>query len=316
MHASLIWFFSVMAAIMLFLHGLAAFSDEVTRLGGERLSQFLRRITRTDWRGALVGAVSTAIVQSSSAVTSMAVGLAHTGALTNRGALAVMIGANVGTTLTAWLVAMQIEGLGPVFVTLGGVWSFFGPRYWRPYGKAVFYFGLIFLALDLISQGLAPIAQTPIITDLHNWLDSVVVALLVGALLTAIVQSSSVVSGLAVLVVSQGLVAPEVAVWMVAGANVGTTSTALMASSTLDAVAKKLAVLNTGLNIFGVILFATVLQPFVNYILASSSLLPVQQVALVHTVFNVATAITTLIVLPFVWKKIDYWLNNNSNGYD
>jgi phosphate:Na+ symporter len=316
MHVSLIWFFSVMAAIMLFLHGLAAFSDEVTRLGGERLSQFLRRITRTDWRGALVGAASTAIVQSSSAVTSMAVGLAHTGALTNRGALTVMIGAKVGTTLTAWLVAMQIEGLGPVFVTLGGLWSFFGPRPWRPYGKAVFYFGLIFLALDLISQGLAPIAQTSFITDLHNWLDSVVVALLVGALLTAIVQSSSVVSGLAVLVVSQGLVAPEVAVWMVAGANVGTTSTALMASSALDAVAKKLAVLNTGLNVLGVLLFATVLQPIVNYILALSSLLPVQQVALVHTVFNVATAITTLIALPFVWKKIDHWLKSNPNDYE
>jgi len=125
-------------------------------------------------RGALVGAASTAIVQSSSAVTSMAVGLAHTKALAHR------IGANVGTTLTAWLIAMQIEGLGPVFLTLGGLWSLFGLRPWRPYGKAVFYFGLIFLALDLVSQGLAPITQTSIVTDLHGWLDSFVVALLAG----------------------------------------------------------------------------------------------------------------------------------------
>lgn len=297
-----------MAAIMLFLHGLAAFSDEITRLGGEGLRQFLKRITRTDLRGALVGAVSTAIVQSSSAVTSMATGLAHTSALTHRGALSVMIGANVGTTLTAWLVAIQIDGLGPVFVTLGGLWSIFGLRPWRTYGKAIFYFGLIFLALDLVSQGLAPIAHTSIITDLHNWLDSFVIALLVGTILTAIVQSSSVVSGLAVLVVSQGLVAPEVAVWMIAGANVGTTSTALMASSALDVVARKLALLNTGLNVIGVMLFATVLQPIVQYILATSGLMPVQQVALVHTVFNVVTAITALITLPFVWEKIDHWL--------
>lgn len=147
---------------------------------GERLSQLLKRVTRTDLRGALVGAASTAIVQSSSAVTSMAVGLAHTKALAHRGALAVMTGANVGTTLTAWLVAMQIEGLGPVFLTLGGLWSLFGLRPWRPYGKAVFYFGLIFLALDLVSQGLAPITQTSIVTDLHGWLDSFVVALLAG----------------------------------------------------------------------------------------------------------------------------------------
>jgi phosphate:Na+ symporter len=316
MHTNLVWFFSVMAAIMLFLHGLAAFSDEVTRLGGKSLSQFLKRITRTDWRGAFVGAVSTAIVQSSSAVTSMAVGLAHTKALTNRGALAVMIGAKVGTTLTAWLVAMQIEGLGPVFVTLGGLWSLFGLRPWRPYGKAVFYFGLIFLALDLVSQGLAPITETSIIADLHNWLDSFVIALLAGAILTAVVQSSSVVSGLAVLVVSQGLVAPEVAVWMVAGANVGTTSTALMASSALDAVAKKLALLNTGFNVLGVLLFATLLQPIVAYILGLSNLLPEQQVALVHTVFNLATAIAALIALPFGWKKIERWLKNNPLGND
>lgn len=311
MHTNLIWFFSVMAAIMLFLHGLAAFSDEVTRLGGERLREFLKRITRTDWRGALVGAVSTAIVQSSSAVTSMAAGLAHTNALTHRGALAVMIGANVGTTLTAWLVAMKIEGLGPLFVTLGGLWSIFGLRPWRPYGKAIFYFGLIFLALDLVSQGLAPIADMPIITDLHNWLNSIVIALLIGALLTAIVQSSSVVSGLAVLVVSQGIVSPEIAVWMVAGANVGTTSTALMASTALDIVARKLALLNTGLNVLGVLLFATLLQPIVRFILSSSGLMPVQQVALVHTVFNLATAIIALILLPFCWKKIEHWLKNN-----
>ena len=312
MHTNLIWFFSVMAAIMLFLHGLAAFSEEVTRLGGERLRAFLKRITRTDWRGALVGAMSTAIVQSSSAVTSMAVGLAHTSALTHRGAFAVMIGANVGTTLTSWLVAMKIEGLGPLFLTVGGLWSFFGLRPWRPYGKAIFYFGLIFLALDLIAQALAPVAQMPIINDLHYWLNSAVVALLIGALLTALVQSSSVVSGLAVLLVSQGLVLPEIAVWMVAGANVGTTSTALMASSALDIVAKKLAMLNTVLNMLGVLLFATLLQPIVSYILGSNSLMPVQQVALVHTVFNMAAAIIALILLPFCWQKIQYWLENSA----
>lgn len=94
----LTWIFSILAAVMLFLHGLAAFSEEMARLGGERLRDALRRLTRTDWRGALVGAVATAVVQSSSAVTSMAVGLSHNRTLTERGAFAVMIGANVGTT--------------------------------------------------------------------------------------------------------------------------------------------------------------------------------------------------------------------------
>jgi len=91
---------------------------------------------------------------------------------------------------------------------------------------------------------------------------------------------------------------------VIAGANVGTTSTALMASSVLDSVARKLALLNTSLNVLGILLFATILQPIIQHILAITSLLPVQQAALVHTVFNVATALTALILLPFVWKKL------------
>ncbi|PKO84379.1 MAG: hypothetical protein CVU17_04320 [Betaproteobacteria bacterium HGW-Betaproteobacteria-11] len=307
MSATLLWGFSVMAAIMLFLHGLAAFSEEATRLGGERLREVLRRITRTDGRGALVGALTTALVQSSSAVTSMAVTLAHGRTLTERGALAVMIGANVGTTLTAWLVAMKIEGLGPVFVTLGGLWSLAAPRPWRPYGKAVFYFGLIFLALDLIAQGLAPLAQSPQLADWHELLDSPVLALLFGALLTALVQSSSVVSGLAVLAVGQGIVAPAVAVWVVAGANVGTTSTALLASAALDALARKLALLNAAFNLLGVVLFASLLQPVIAYILAMP-LAASEQVALVHTAFNLAAAFIALLALPFAWPRISGWL--------
>jgi len=296
---------------MLFLHGLAAFSAEMAQLGGERLREALQRLTRTDWRGAIVGAGATAIVQSSSAITSMAVGLAHNRTLTDRSAFAIMIGANVGTTLTAWLVAMKVEGLGPVFVALGGLWSLTGPRVWRPYGKALFYFGLIFLALDLISQGLSPLTQGSAAAGRHELLDSPVLALLFGALLTALVQSSSVVSGLAVLTVSQGIVAPQVAVWLIAGTNIGTTSTALLASAALDTLAKKLALLNTGFNILGVLLFATLLQPVIGMILAMD-IAATQKVALVHTVFNFAAAIAALLILPHIWPRLKNWLGKTS----
>jgi len=307
----LTWIFSVVAAIMLFLHGLAAFSDEVTRLGGERLRAVMQRITRTDWRGALVGALATALVQSSSAVTAMAIGLAHNKTLRARGALAVMLGANVGTTITPWLVAFKISGLGPLFVAVGGLWSLVGPRPWRPYGKPLFYFGLIFLALDLISEALAPVAQHPSVSEWQAIFDSPLLALLFGALLTALVQSSSVVSGLAVLAVAQGIVSPSTAVWMVAGANVGTTSTALLASSVLDELSRKLALLNTLFNILGVLLFASLLQPAITYILASA-LTASQQVAMVHTVFNLATALIALLLLPWGWQHIDHWLRHTS----
>lgn len=311
MNETLTWAFSILAAIMLFLHGLAAFSDEVTRIGGERLRTVLHRITRTDWRGALAGALATAVVQSSSAITSMAIGLAHNRTLTPRGTLAVMIGANVGTTLTAWLVAFKISGLGPVFVTLGGLWSLVGLRPWRQYGKAVFYFGLIFLTLDLISQALAPLAHSPRLAQWQAALDSPPLALLFGALLTAVVQSSSVVSGLAVLAVAQGILDPAVAVWMVAGANVGTSSTALLASAALDTLARRLALFNTAFNVLGVLLFATLLQPLIAYIL-STGLTPSQQVALVHTAFNLAAALVALAALPRLWP----YLRDRLTGVD
>jgi phosphate:Na+ symporter len=304
----LTWIFSIIAAIMLFLHGLASFSEEVARIGGERLRVSLRKLTHSDLYGALTGTISTALVQSSSAVTSMALGLAHNNTLTHRGAFAVMIGANVGTTLTAWLVAMKIVGLGAVFVTLGGLWSLAGPRPWRPYGKVLFYFGLVFLALDLISQALAPLANSPALADWHELLSSPVLALLFAALLTALVQSSSVVTGLAVLSVQQSLIAPEVAVWLIAGANIGTTSTALLASAALDTLSRKLALLNTSFNVLGVLLFATLLQPVIGVVL-TLDIAADQQVALVHTLFNLTAAIVALIILPHVWPVLSRWLN-------
>ena len=302
------WLFSIMAAIMLFLHGLAAFSAEVTTLGGVKLRNRLQRVTSKDWQGACFGASVTALVQSSSAITAMAVGLAHNKTLSARGALSVMIGANVGTTLTAWLIAFKVTGLGPFFVTIGGLWSLAGPMTWRPYGKPLFYFGIIFLALDLISQALAPLAHHPHIQEYQQAINSPIFALLFAAFLTAMVQSSSVVSGLAVLAVLQQIIPASLAVWMIAGANVGTTSTALLASSALDSFSRKLALLNIGFNLLGVFLFATLLQPIIHVILASD-ISASQQVALVHTVFNLAAATVALSILPVLWPRVSLWLN-------
>lgn len=195
--------FTVLAAIMLFLYGLASFSAELTHLGGSRLQATLRKLTRTDMQAALMGTLATALVQSSSAITAMATGLAHKATLSNRSAFAIMIGANVGTTFTAWLVAFQIAGLGPIFVSIGGIVSFAAPIHYRPHGKAIFYFGLVFLALDLISQTLAPIGQHVALAQWQAFLHIPIFALLFAALLTALVQSSSVVTGLAVLLVQQ-----------------------------------------------------------------------------------------------------------------
>lgn len=305
---NLTWLFSVIAAIMLFLHGLSSFSSELTEIGGQRLREFMQKLTRSDLRGVFFGSISTSVVQSSSAVSSIAIGLAHNQTFSYRAAFTVMIGANIGSTLTAWLVAFKITGLGPVFITFGGLWSIVGPRPFRAYGKPLFYFGIIFLALDLISHGLSPLSQSDSLIHWQKSFEHPAYALIFGAILTAVVQSSSVVSGVAVLSVAQGIIHPALAVWMVVGANVGTTSTALLASSSMNRQAVKLAILNTGFNVFGLIVFALLLQPLVSMILAST-ITSSQQVALVHTTFNITAGVLALLILPKTWPYLEYWIN-------
>jgi phosphate:Na+ symporter len=145
-----------------------------------------------------------------------------------------------------------------------------GVRPYRAYGKAVFYFGLIFLALDLVAEGLAPIAHSPHLAEWHEWLSRQSSRYCLGPFSLHSCSPLRWVSGLSVLLVSQALVSPFVAIWMVAGANVGTTSTALLASSVLDSMAKKLALLNTLFNVLGIVLFVSVLQPIIHLVLRSS----------------------------------------------
>lgn len=300
-------FFSIVAAIMLYLHGLRSFSDEVIRLGGAHLREVMQKVTSTDLRGALAGALSAALVQSSSAVNSIAMGLTHGKVMSLRGGWSLIIGANVGTTLTAWLVAYKVSGLGPVFLTLGGLWSLTGPKEWRTYGKPVFYFGLIFLALDQIRESLVPLAHDPRVEMWRSLIESPSYALLFGIFLTALVQSSSVVVGLTVMAVSGGLMDPGLAVWVVVGANVGTASTGLMSAMAFGRSALRLALLNVGLDVLGLVLFIGITHPFI------LPLLPVTgdhglQVALVHTVFNLSSAVVTLALMPRFWPRVENFI--------
>lgn len=300
--------FSVVAAIMLYLHGLRAFSEEVIRLGGAHLREGMQKVTSTDLRGALAGALSAALVQSSSAVNSIAMGLTHGRVLTLRGAWSLIIGANVGTTLTAWLVAYKVSGLGPVFLTLGGLWSLSGPKAWRTYGKPVFYFGLIFLALDLIRESLGPLANDPRVEMWRSMIEAPPYALLFGILVTALVQSSSVVVGLTVMAVSGGLMDPHLAVWVVVGANIGTASTGLMSAMAFGRSALRLAVLNVGLDFLGLFLFVAITHPFVLPMLPATGD-PGRQIALVHTVFNLSSALVALALMPRFWPRVEAYIS-------
>lgn len=297
-------FFTAVAAIMLYLHSLRDFAREVTQLGGAQLKHVLQRVTANRFAGALAGAASAALVQSSSVVNFITMGLTERRVLSVRSAWTVMIGANVGTTLTAWLIAHKLTGMGPVFVAVGGLWSLFGPRRWRTYGHPIFHFGLIFLALNLISATLLPLAETPKVLAWAGTLSTPLRALAFGAALTMLVQSSAVVVGLTVLSVAGGLIDPALSIWVVVGANLGTGWVSLLNASTFGPTARRLAQFNAGLDLCGLALFVAVLQFAIRPLLALMPE-PGLQVALVHSAFNLSAALMALLLLPWIWRYLE-----------
>lgn len=290
--------FGILAAIILFLYSLQGFADEVQAHGQQTLQLWFGRVTRSRVSGFLLGAASTAVVQSSSAVSSITVALVGSGVISFRQSLAVLFGANVGTTATAWLVAFKLTGLGPVFLVFGGLLSIFPGRL-KVIGKSLFYFGFIFFSLDLISEALEPLQAEPALTAWLQVVENPWAGVLLGTVITLLVQSSSVVTGLIILLVQQGLMTTELAIAIVIGANLGSTGTALLASLPLQREARRAALANLLFNVGGLLLWAPFI-PALARIITEWMVTPAIAVALAHVLFNLSTALIFLALLkPF-----------------
>jgi phosphate:Na+ symporter len=280
---------------MLFLHSLQSFSREVRVLGRDRLREWLATATRHRLSGFALGAGFTALVQSSSAVSALTVSFVNAGLLTFPGSLSVMLGANVGTTVTAWLVSFKLTGLGAFAIILGTLLSAI-PGHARVLAKSVFYFGLIFLSLDLISTALAPFRDDPWLISLLADARVPWIGVLAGLVATVAVQSSSVTTGLVILLVQQGVLAPAAAVAIVIGANIGTCATGLIASIPMDRFAKRAAAANLLFNATGTALMFPFITPFAEFAIARFES-PAIAVAMAHLSFNLAIALLFLPVL-------------------
>ncbi len=297
---------SVISAIVLFLYGLEGFSRELRNAADETLQRVTHTLTKNRARGFALGAVLTAVLQSSSAVSSIVVALVDSGAITFRNSLAVLLGANVGTTSTAWLVSFKLTGIGPFFIVLGTLLSSTRHKV-RIFGKAVFYFGFVLFALDLVSTSLLPLRQSPMLNELLGASASLPLAALTGMLVTALVQSSSVTSGLAILLVQQGSVAAPAAIAVTIGANAGTTITSLLASAKMNPSAKRSARANLLFNLAGVLLLLPFLGPFSALVIGLGHE-PSRSVALAHLIFNAAIALPFLIWLgPCERLLLELW---------
>ncbi len=298
-------FFTALSAVILFIFSLQGFSRELQRLGGKTLQTWLPRVTAGRWKGFIIGMLATAVVQSSSAVTALAVTLVDASVMTFRGSLGILLGANVGTTTTAWLVSFKLTGIGPFFIVIGALLAALPTRL-SFLGKAIFYFGFIFFALNLISTELKPLQsetwfQAAMAEAQIPWL-----GILIGLGFTALIQSSSVTTGLAILLVQQGILPPDAAISIVLGSNVGSTSTALIASLAMNSVARATAISNFLFNLTGVLLFFPFLTSFSQAMLTWWE--PSMVVAGAHLVFNISIAFLFLVTLGWIEPLLRKWI--------
>lgn len=310
-------FTAALSAIILFLYGLQGFSNELQAVGGDALQSWLGRVTAHRLRGFLIGAVATAIVQSSSAMTALMVTLADASAISFRASLGVLFGTNVGTTATAWLVSFKLTGIGPAFIVLGALTSML-PAGVRVIGKAVFYFGLIFFALDRISAELKPLQNRPAFREWLVLAQTPWMGVLAGIVFTAVIQSSSVTTGLAILLVQQGTLVTEAAIPIVVGGNVGSTSTALIAGLSMKSSARATAIANVLFNAAGMIVYLPLSGSFSSAIVKMTGDAGLA-VASAHSIFNVTIALAFLLSLdwvePLPWGLCDLSIKRKRAGH-
>lgn len=288
------------AAIILFLYGVDHLSRELQRIASDRLRAFLQRLTSSRWSGAAAGALSTAAMQSSTATTVITIGLVNAGIISFSQSLGIIAGANVGTTITAQLIAFRFVALAPLLLVAGFFMSLFGARL-KILGKAVFYFGFLLLTIGLISQSIAPFKENPSVTQTMQKLGNPLLGVLVGMAFTLLFQSSSATTGIAVVLGAEGILGLTAAIPIIMGANIGTTATALLSSWKMDMFAKRTAVAHTLFNVCGVLLFLPLI-PHIAAVIETVGGNTGQMIANAHTLFNLASAFIFLLMLGQVEK--------------
>ena len=203
----------------------------ITKAAGERLKKLIEVLTNNRLMGVIVGALVTMITQSSSATTVMVVGFVNAGLMTLPQAVGVIMGANIGTTITAQLIAFNLTDYAPIAVAIGvGIWVATSKKRAKSIAETLIGFGILFIGMDMMGSGLKPLADMPVFTNIMTSLKNPILGMLVGLGLTAIIQSSSASIGLLQALAGQGLVQMDVAFPILFGENIGTTTTALLSS--------------------------------------------------------------------------------------
>ena len=289
----------LLGGLALFLYGMQMMSSGLEAAAGNRMKRILERLTSNRFLGVAVGAGITAVIQSSSATTVMVVGFVNSGMMTLSQAVWIIMGANIGTTITGQLIALDVGALAPLFAFCGvALVVFLKKAVFHHYGQIIAGLGILFIGMEMMSSAMMPLRESKAFINLMTQFSNPLLGILAGMIFTAVIQSSSASVGILQALVASGLIGLPSAVYVLFGQNIGTCITAVLAAIGTSRNAKRTTVLHLLFNVIGTTLFTlacmfTPLTPLVASFTPGN--LPAQ-IANMHTVFNV---VTTLLLLPF-----------------
>lgn len=307
--------FGLLGGLAIFIFGMNMMSESLQKAAGEKMKKILGILTVNPVMGVLAGTIATAVMQSSSATTVMVIGFVSAGLMTLKQGISVILGANIGTTMTAQLLAFDISDYIFVIIFVGFIVSFvFKSEKIKSIGQTIFAFGLLFEGIQIMSSVMKPLAASPVFVNMIDHVSGMpVLGVLVGTLMTLVVQSSS--ATIAVLQNFAAQAGPDGvssiiglagAIPILLGDNIGTTITALLACIGQSRDAKRTALAHCTFNITGAFLFIWFVKPYAHFIQAISTKGPeveviARQIANAHTIFNITM---TLIWLPLIWLLV------------
>lgn len=305
--------FKFVGGLGMFLYGMHVMADGLQKSAGGRMKQLLGILTNHRILGVLVGALVTAVIQSSSATTVMVVGFVNAGIISLTQAVGVIMGANIGTTITAWLVSMSEWGqmlkpefFAPLLIGVGAfIVLFVNKEKYRQVGEILVGFGVLFIGLSFMSSSITPYKDAPIFATAFRVLGkNPILGILTGAIVTAIIQSSSASVGILQTLALNGVVSWNSAIYITLGQNIGTCVTALISSAGANRTAKRAAVIHLLFNVIGAVVFGILMFAIftMNPVFAGGQVTSVG-ISIFHTVFNISN---TLLLFPFAKQLVTF----------
>lgn len=289
----------LLGGLALFLYGMQMMSNGLEAAAGNRMKKILEKLTSNRILGVLVGAGITAVIQSSSATTVMVVGFVNSGLMTLRQAVWIIMGANIGTTITGQLIALDVGAIAPLFAFLGVAMVVFSKKdKLHHYGLIIAGLGILFIGMDIMSSSMLPLRESQGFVNIMTKFSNPVLGILAGAIFTAIIQSSSASVGILQALALSGLIPLSSAVFVLFGQNIGTCVTSVLASIGTSRSARRTTIIHLLFNIIGTAIFTTLclITPVVSFVETLTPANPASQIANMHTIFNI---VTTLILIPF-----------------